>query len=66
MSKLSRQFEQVVTRTYRNVSGMRPFDLKGAIPKHQLIDSILVGYYKDGDLLYAGRVRAALTARGPW
>jgi hypothetical protein len=34
MTKLSRQFDQVMTRTYRNVSRKRSFELKGAALAH--------------------------------
>jgi ATP-dependent DNA ligase len=39
------------------------FVIGGYIPGDELVDSILVGYYEDHDLMYAGRVRAGLTAR---
>jgi DNA ligase D-like protein (predicted ligase) len=38
------------------------FVIGGYIPGDDLVDSILVGYYDDRDLIYAGRVRAGLTA----
>ena len=37
------------------------FVIGGYIPGDDLVDSILVGYYEDRDLIYAGRVRAGLT-----
>jgi len=38
------------------------FVIGGYIPNHNIVDSILVGYYEVRDLIYAGRVRAGLTA----
>jgi DNA ligase D-like protein (predicted ligase) len=38
------------------------FVIGGYIPGDDLVDSILIGYYDDRDLIYAGRVRAGLTA----
>ena len=38
------------------------FVIGGYIPNDNVVDSILVGYYGDRDLIYAGRVRAGLTA----
>jgi len=38
------------------------FVIGGYIPNGNVVDSMLVGYYKDGDLMYAGRVRAGLSA----
>jgi bifunctional non-homologous end joining protein LigD len=38
------------------------FVIGGYITGDDLVDSILVGYYDDCDLIYAGRVRAGLTA----
>ncbi|MBV9498629.1 MAG: non-homologous end-joining DNA ligase [Acidobacteriaceae bacterium] len=38
------------------------FVIGGYIRNGKLVDSILVGYYEDGDLIYAGRVRAGFTA----
>jgi DNA ligase D-like protein (predicted ligase) len=38
------------------------FVIGGYIPGDDLVDSILVGYYDDRDLIYVGRVRAGLTA----
>ena len=37
------------------------FVIGGYIPNDRVVDSILVGYHQDGDLMYAGRVRAGLT-----
>jgi DNA ligase D-like protein (predicted ligase) len=37
------------------------FVIGGYIPNDRVVDSIFVGYYQDGDLMYAGRVRAGLT-----
>jgi bifunctional non-homologous end joining protein LigD len=34
----------------------------GYIRNHNAVDSILVGYYREGELKYAGQVRAGLTA----
>ena len=39
------------------------FVIGGYIPADDLADAILVGYYEGRDLIYAGRVRAGLTAR---
>lgn len=36
------------------------FVIGGYIPNDRLVDSILVGYFQDGDFMYAGRVRARL------
>lgn len=38
------------------------FVIGGYIPGDDLVDSILIGYYDDLDLIYAGHVRAGLTA----
>lgn len=38
------------------------FVIGGYIANDKLVDSILVGYYEYGDLIYAGRVRAGLIA----
>ena len=38
------------------------FVIGGFIPSQGFVDSILVGYYEAQDLIYAGRVRAGLTA----
>jgi DNA ligase D-like protein (predicted ligase) len=38
------------------------FVIGGYIPSRDFVDSILVGYYEGRDLIYAGRVRAGLTA----
>ena len=38
------------------------FVIGGYIPNHNAVDSILVGYYREGELKYAGQVRAGLTA----
>ena len=38
------------------------FVIGGFIPSQDFVDSILVGYYEAQDLIYAGRVRAGLTA----
>ena len=41
------------------------FVIGGYIPNHNIVDSILVGYYEVRDLIYAGRVRAGLTGNIP-
>jgi DNA ligase D-like protein (predicted ligase) len=38
------------------------FVIGGYIPSQDFVDSVLVGYYEDQDLIYAGRVRAGLIA----
>ena len=38
------------------------FVIGGYIPSQDFVDSLLVGYYEDQDLIYAGRVRAGLIA----
>jgi DNA ligase D-like protein (predicted ligase) len=38
------------------------FVVGGYLPDHNIVDSILVGYYQGRDFIYAGRVRAGLTA----
>jgi DNA ligase D-like protein (predicted ligase) len=38
------------------------FVIGGYIPGDSAVDSILVGYYDDRDLVYVGRIRAGLTA----
>lgn len=45
------------------VNSAEEFVIGGYIPGDDLVDSILVGNYEDRDLMYAGRVRAGLTAR---
>jgi DNA ligase D-like protein (predicted ligase) len=38
------------------------FVIGGYIPNHNAVNSILVGYYREGELKYADQVRAGLTA----
>jgi ATP-dependent DNA ligase len=38
------------------------FVIGGYIPSHNIVDSILVGYYEGRVFVYAGRIRAGLTA----
>ncbi len=38
------------------------FVIGGYVPNGNVVDSMLVGYYKDGDLMYVGCVRAGLSA----
>jgi ATP-dependent DNA ligase len=41
----------------------REFVIGGSVPTSNAVDSLRVGYYQGGDLMYAGRIRAGLVAQ---